>query len=63
MTLSPQQAEALRAAARGLDRKHTARAMNIALPTVKCHLTAARLKLAATTTTQAVSIALMRGLI
>ena len=37
--------------------------MNIALPTVKCHLTAARLKLAATTTTQAVSIALMRGLI
>lgn len=63
MTLSPQQTEVLRCAARGMCRKRTAISMGIALPTVKCHLHAARMKLSATTTTQAVSSALMRGLI
>jgi len=63
MTLSPQQTEVLRCAARGMCRKRTADIMGIALPTVKCHLAAARNKMSARTTTQAVTAALMRGLI
>ena len=61
--LTKRQARVLELAAAGLQRNQIAAAMGISEETVKNHLSRARFRLGAQTTTQAVATALRRGLI
>ena len=61
--LTARERDVLRAFAEGVSQRETAARLGVGLSTVKRCVVSARLKLGATTTTQAVAIAVRRGLL